>query len=437
MLVCPPHPAHLYVAARVAAGHGLVAIGAQRVAPANAVRVSQAIGARNLAGGTQSNIETWPDLEERLAEHRRRIGSRWEDVRRVAIPLDPRLATRVSALIEDNRCVDFLVMPDDEVSHLDVAVLDESGREVGRAAAADRDRSLIVCSPVRAPVTLEIRPHVGRGLAAVVISRTAEGVSRDVDADALRFDLMPTDDLEAGRTKYATRMEGLGYGHGKAVADGALVVGRRHTVDVDLPPGCARIDLIGAAPMQGVEAWLWTAQGDLVAHDRGGGVATLFSCTPGGSGRIDAEALMRGGRFAIEIRPEPDTAAVLAQHPLAASRLLAKMIDHGVVRRPSQVGAPELFTLDATHIERRELLVPVDRCVDMTVALGPGARGAELRLVDTMTDEELDRSEGSDSASARACAFERGRTLHVRAEIRVGVGSAQALGATRMLSPRP
>ncbi|HTA90257.1 MAG TPA: hypothetical protein VK745_11795, partial [Polyangiaceae bacterium] len=30
LLVCPPHPARVYVAARVAAGHGLVAIGVER-----------------------------------------------------------------------------------------------------------------------------------------------------------------------------------------------------------------------------------------------------------------------------------------------------------------------------------------------------------------------------------------------------------------------
>lgn len=437
MLVCPPHPPHLYIAARVAAGHGLVAIGAQRVSQANAARVGRAVGTRGLPGASDENIEMWPALEERLAEHRRRIGARWEDVRRVAVPLDPRQATRVSALVEDNRCLDFLVLPDDEVSHLDVSVLDERGREAGRAAGAGRDRSLIVCSPTRAPVTLEIRPHVGRGLAAVVISRTLAGAARDVEAEALRFDLTPTDDLDVARAKFAARMETLGYARGKSLAEGALVVGQRHSVDVELPAGCARIDLIGAAPMQGVEAWLWSAQGDLIAHDRRGGSATLFACSPGGPARVDAEALLRAGRYALEIRPEPDTAALLTQHPLAAGRLLGKMTDRGVIKRPDQVGAPELLSLDSARLERREILVPVDRCVDMTVAFGPGARGAELRLVDVTTDEELDRAEGSDTASARACAFERGRTLHVRAEIRTGVGSTEALSATRMLAPRP
>ena len=162
LIVCPPHPSRIYLSARVAAGHGLVALGAQRVAPDQALRVARAIGARGLADDPTRRLEAWPGLDDRIAEHRRMIGAKWQDLRRVAVPIDARLPTNVSAAIDDKGCVDVLVIPSDEVSHLDVAAVDLDGRIIGRAAAVGRDRALIVCSPTRAALTVEIRPHAGQ-----------------------------------------------------------------------------------------------------------------------------------------------------------------------------------------------------------------------------------------------------------------------------------
>jgi hypothetical protein len=54
LLVCPPHPPRVWVAARIAAGHGLVAIGAQRVAPSDANRAAAAYG---IHGGVPTENE--------------------------------------------------------------------------------------------------------------------------------------------------------------------------------------------------------------------------------------------------------------------------------------------------------------------------------------------------------------------------------------------
>jgi len=438
LVVCPPHPRRLYVVARVAAGHGLVAIGGQHVPAERAARVGKALGARGLFNDAAQRLDTWPGLDEKLAEHRRRIGGRWQDVRRVAVPVDARTPTRVSAAIDDAGCLDVLVVPSDEVSHLDVGVIDLEGRIVGRAAATGRERAIIVCSPARGAITVEVRPHAGRGLVAVLISRLSGGHPQDIEAHALRFDLAPSGNLGEAREKHATMLERGGYSQAKAklLGEGALEVGRRDSLPVELPGGCVRLDILSGAPVRGLEAWLWSADGSLIASERGSGRATLFACGRGGKARLDTEALTRPGRYAVELRAERDTPSVLDDSPLAASRLLSRMSLRGVIRSASQVGAPRAIELSPTRVESIELLVPLGRCMDVTVALGPGATGAEIRLIDTASNEELALARGAHSTSVRACALDRPTTLNARAEIRVGAGQAKALVATRMLAPK-
>ena len=48
------------------------------------------------------------------------LGGRWEDVRRLAMPVSPRAASRLSAALEPGRCLDVLVIPSEEVSSLEV-----------------------------------------------------------------------------------------------------------------------------------------------------------------------------------------------------------------------------------------------------------------------------------------------------------------------------
>jgi len=438
LMVCPPHPRRLFVVARVASGHGLVALGGQRVPADQAPRVARALGARGLLDDPSKQVDAWQGLDEKVSEHRRMIGARWQDVRRVAVPIDARLPTYVSAPIEPESCLDALVIPSDEVSHLDVAALDLDGRIIGRAAAAGRERAIVVCSPTRTGISVEIRPHAGRGLAAVVLSRLVAGSENDLDADALRYDLAPAGDLQSTRKKHELRLERVGYGRVKAklVSEGALEIGRRASVPLDLPSGCARLDVLSGAPVRGLEAWLWAADGSLLSTDRGGSQATLFACSRGGKARIDAEAMTRPGPYAIELRVEPDTPKLLDDHPLAAGRLLSRMTARGVIRGASQVGAPKLVALSATRMEQVELMVPMGRCVDLTLALGPGATGAEIRLVDSGSNRELALSRGTHSTSARACALDRAGTLNARAELRVAAGQTDGLIATRMLSPR-
>ncbi len=437
LLVCPPHPRYIYVAARVAAGHGLVAIGAQRVSKADAARVGALLGAHGRPNEARGRIDAWPGLDERIAEHRRLIGATWQDVRKVAVPVDPRIATHVSAMVDQDRCLDVLVVPSDEVSHVELSVLAADGHTVGRAVATGRDRSLVVCSPTSEPITVELRPHVGRGLVAVVLSRTEPHVRPDARADVLGFDLSPVGDLADTRAKNDTRLEASGYPQAKVVGRGQLVVGRRVSVDLEIPEGCSRLDVLSGRPVRGIDALLWKHDGSLVAHAESSGQATLFACGHGDKARLDVEATSLPGPYAVELRRDRDAAAALTDHPLAAGRLLARMTSRGVVRAARQVPAPKPIALTSTTLQRAELLVPVGRCVDATLALGAGATGAELRLVDAADGKEIALARGAWVASARACAIDAATTLHARAEMRVSAGTTTGLYATRMLAPRP
>src|SRR5690606_33408388 len=256
------------------------------------------------------DAESWPGLDDTVSRHREQIGGSWEDVRRVALPVDARVPAHVGADVEANQCLDALVVPAEEVSHLDVLAKDLEGRIVGRAHAAGRERSLIVCSPTRARVTLEVRPHAGRGLAVVVLSRSKKGTEQDIDAHSLKFDLMPAQDIRESQRAHKKRLEAAGYGPPKIVAKGTLEVGKRRSEPLSLPKGCVRIDIWSQHPMHGVEAWLWTEDGSLIASDRDGTRATLFACTGGTKARLDAEALVRPGSYEVELFTERDTPQV-------------------------------------------------------------------------------------------------------------------------------
>jgi hypothetical protein len=436
LLVCPPHPARVYVAARVAAGHGLVAIGVERVEPKDAERAANAYHARHRQAEADQRLAAWPGLAERVAEHRRHLGGTWQDVRRVAVPLDARIPTRVSATVEENRCLHALVLATDELSHVELSALDSNGQILGRAAALGRDRSLVVCSPLTSPVTFEFRPQGGRGVAVLVLSQSTPGSAGDID-DALRIELYPSGSLDDERQKNATRLDGLGYPKAKVLKTGTLQPGRLDSASFALPKGCSRVDILAGAPVRGMSARLWAADDSLIAASDGRAAPVLFACSPGGPVRLDTESLARPGPYGVELRVEPDAPAILQAYPLAAGRLLTHMLQHGLIRSGTQAGKITHHSLSPEHFDSEDILVPLGRCVDLTLAVGAGATGAEVRLVDVDSGEELALARGTSSISARVCALDAhsGGTVHARAELRVAAGQAEGLSATHMSTP--
>jgi len=438
LLICPPHPRRVWVAARIAAGHGLVALGAGRVQPNEAQRAAKVYGIRHGNGPATNQPEVIRGLEERLAEHRRELGGAWQDIRRVPVPLDPRVPTRVSARVEAGRCLDALVVPTDEVGHVNVTAADANGAIVGRAQSSGRDRYLVLCATSDTPLTLELRPHSGRGMGMLMFSRSRPGSETDLEIEPTRIDAFPATDLGEEIARAQRELRRAGYANGRALLSGTLEVGRRTSHEITLPEGCSRLDLLGGAPLRGIRAWVWSPGGDLISTTSAGGRGVLFVCGRGGTARLDAEATLRPGPFTVLLNPEPGAPAPLAEAPLAAGRLLANVVERGVLRRGAEIGLVRKYTLSETAFETIELTVPFGRCMDVALALDRGAIGAEIRLVAASSGKEIASGRGPHATSARVCALdaESAQTnLKTRAELRVASGSGVALVSTRMLSP--
>jgi hypothetical protein len=438
LLICPPHPSRVYVAARIAAGHGLVAIGVERMPPADAERAANQYHARHRSEESSARLASWPGLAERIAAHRDRLGGKWNDVRRVAIPLDARIPTRISATVEEGRCLHALVLPGEELSRIELSALDDNGHILGRAEALGHDRSLVVCSPLSHVLSFEIRPQSGRGVAVLVLSQSEPRSANSID-DALRIDRYASGTVEEAREKTAAQLAGLGYPKAKVLKTGSLEPGRLDSATFALPNGCSRLDILAGAPVRDLSARLWAADDTLIAESEERSAPVLFACSSGGSARLDTESLARPGPYSVELRVEPEASPVLASSPLAASRLLGHLFEHGLIRSGSEAGKISRHDLSPEHRASEQFLVPLGRCVDLTLALGVGSTGAEVRLIDETTGEELALGRGTNVTSARACAIDARAhgTIHARAELRVNAGHGEALSATHSFTPSP
>ncbi len=437
VMLCPPLPRRTYAVARVAAGHGLVALGVMTVPVSAAAGVGTVLGARGRPDETIGALAAWRGLDEIVASHRQALGGTWDERRRVAIAVDPRAPTLLTAAVEADTCLHALVLPDPGVSHLDVAVLDAEGRTVGRASARSRERTLVVCSETQTPVTLEVRPHSGKGLAAVVLSRAHRAVQTELDQRAFQFDASPPGDLATSLRALQARLDAGGEPPGKVVARGTATPGRRATHVVTHPGGCSRLDVVAARPLLGMDAWAWTDEQRLLARGSGRATAAIFVCRKRGALQVDVQAAHGTGEYAVELRNEAQVAAALVDHPLAASRLVEKLLSSGLVRGLRQLGAPTLVSLETTRREVMPVTVAVGRCMDVTLALGAGSSGAEVRIVDASSGEELARGSGAHTAGARVCALATGATVNASAEFRVAAGKSDALVATRLIAPAP
>ena len=437
LLICPPHPGRILLAARIAQGHGIVALGSERVAPALADKAALRYAVKAREPGDPARLKAWPGLDDLILRERERVGGKFQDLRRVALALDASVPTTLPASIDAGRCVHGLFIPSDDVSHLDVAALDDQGRILGRAVGSGRQRSLVVCSPVATEISFEIRPHAGRGLAVAALSRSIAGTENEIEGEVLRRDVYPSGDTASELKALGARLKKIGYAAVPApTAKLELRVGRRSSTRLDLRAGCTRIDVVGAAPLRGLDVRLWSDAGQLRASAAGGGNVTLFGC---GSGRVrlDTSAVLGPGSASIVTEPEPDVPVELTRSPLAGSRLVSRMFARGVLQRPSAIGRVSELALSAEQLTTVSVMVPLDRCLEIDVGIEGPAAGVELRALEASSDVELDSAVGEAAASARLCAYGRGAvgSLNARIELRTSSGTARALIATRLLAP--
>ena len=429
MMLCAPLPVRGYVVARVAQGRGLVAVGVHVVPPEAAFRVGRGLNARGRPGEPPKENEVWPGLDAKATLLRRELGARWEELRRVAVPVDSRTPGRVTLPIEAGRCLAFLATPSEETSELDVQLESEGGRVFARAQDAGRDRTALVCSSVPSNVTIDVRPRVGSGLVAVVVARAMPGSEPDLLARAERIDLFPTRDLAAVRAAHGARLGAAGYGAATARAEGSALVGRRATVPIAVKDGCTRLDVLGGTPLAGLVVDTWSDAGAQTGHGENGSAVTLFNCGSAGKARIDVEAAARPGAFAIEARTEPKADPRLARAGLAGGRLLTRIAAGGDVVRAETLTVLDPVRIAAGQIKSVDLKIPEGRCLDVAAALGEGATGVDLRIVDGSTGAELDLARAALATIAHACAESTARPIRV--ELRTSTGAADVIVATR------
>jgi hypothetical protein len=428
VILCAPHPDRVYVAGHVAEGEGLVVVGAQIVPKEMAAVVGRSLGARGgLADGPRP-AEAWPGLEETVRTHRGALGGKWEDVKRVAMSVDARTPTFVGLPIEADQCVDALVLPDDDVALLDVEALDEHGRVMARAREGSGARTLTICSPVTVDGSLSVRPHVGRGMAAVDVARARGDVVRDLSVRpdlAWVVTMQPLDAAERARNSLLSKN---GYAAPLTTTKGALALGRRISVPLELKSqtdGCARVDVVAGAPLALVDARVWSDAGPLLASGEASSSLALFVCARGGA-RLDLETRGRPGPFAVTVRPEPWKDPAFAAHPLATSRMLARAAAGPDMLMDGRETPARALSLDASRLVSWTENLPAGRCVVAAIgAQGEGA-GVELRAIDASDGGELDRSEAADGANVRVCApSDAART--VRFEARASTGKLDAV----------
>lgn len=420
LLLCPPHPARVYVAAHAASGEGLCVVGAQLVPKDHAVEVGRAAGARGQNGTAPRTPEAWPGLDEQVRVHRTAIGGSWEEQRRVAIAADTRAVSAVAFNVDEGGCSDALVVPDDDVAVVDVDVLDAEGRLIARAKDGGPARSVTVCSPTAVNGSLQVRPHVGRGLVAVVVARTKAGAARDLLTRPEVAWVAPSQPLEATRAARNAALAKAGYAAASSSQNGQLQLGRRATVPVELTgaAGCTRIDIVAGAPLALVEAAVWDDAGALLATAEGTGDATLFACGKG-KARVDLGARGRPGPYAVLTRAERWKDPAFATHALAASRMLSRAAI-GPLGLHEGTGAVKHAVLDASHQYVQSATIASGQCLRVSIGVEGEGTGIEARLFDTVSGDELDRSHGQTAASVRACAASAPRNVRLEAKATAG-----------------
>ncbi len=427
LLACPPHPRRLYVTARVMAGTGILAVGVQSVPRAAADAVARAMGARGRPGEDSGRLDAWPGLETRIREHRASLGGRWEDVRRTALSVDPHAASRVSASVEPGRCLDVLVTPSEEVAAIEVMVEDASARVVARAREQGRDRALVFCASAPASLSIAVRPRGTPGLVAVVLGRSGAGGEAEIADRARVVHLSPARDLAAARLDLATQLAPLAYAAPRALAAGTARVGSRQAVAIELPAGCARLDVLAGQPLAELAAALWDDRGALLAEGRAGASLPLFACGAGGPARLDLEAVESPGPFAVELRADRAAPPALVAHPVAAARLLARMNAGGPAADAGAAAGAVVVALEEGKLRSVPVAPPPGQCVEVIAALDGGAGGLDLRLADGAGEGAV--TQARYVVADRLCASPGGRAG--AAELRLLAGKGEALVLVR------
>jgi len=204
-------------------------------------------------------------------------------------------------------------------------------------------------------------------------------------------------------------------------------VGSRASLPIKLPKGCARVDVIAGAPLGPVSAAIWDADGKLIAESGGALRATLYACGPAREARLDVESRGRVGPFGVDLRHWAEPSEAFMKHPVAASRLLERVIG-AAEDSPDAARRANGIELTPQRLHTSSFVVPANGCTEVLAALDEGGSGLEARLVDEASGEDV-LGRGRFVASQRICAGNTPRKA--RLELRLDSGPSKALVLVR------
>jgi hypothetical protein len=429
VVMCPPHPDRVYLAVHAASGEGLVALAAQIAPRDHAAEIAMKLGAHGARGEGPRSAEAWPGLDERVRTRRAALGGHWEEVKRVAVTADARTETVLPLAADANTCVDVLAVTDDAVALLDLEVADNEGRVVARAHEGSRDRALVVCTTMALAGSLHVRPHVGSGLAAIVVAKLPieEATELSEKPDVAWYATART--VDQAKKTLDGELSRAGYAPGTNAGGGALTLGRRASLPLDpTPNACARVDVMAGTPLSLFDARVWDDRGALVAAGEGASQVSLFVCKAQKT-QLELEARGRPGPFGVVMRKERWQSQAFMQKPLAASRMLARSADAPMFTVEGTLGDARAMTVDASKRAAWEGSVAPQTCAVTAVGAEGDGTGVTLVASDAASGDELDRSHAASSARVRVCAEAAAR--RVRYELTVSAGKLDVVVGER------
>jgi hypothetical protein len=257
-------------------------------------------------------------------------------------------------------------------------------------------------------------------------------VARDLSTRADVAWVAPAQSLEQTRNARNAALAKAGYAGPTMSTAGALQIGRRASVPLELgaTPGCSRVDVVAGAPLALVEANVWDDAGALVTSGEGADGTTLFACGKG-KARIDLETRGRPGPFAVLVRRERWQDPAFVRWPLAAARMLSRGADGVPMLHEGAPGAVRAVALNSSSLTSWETVVPPGRCARISVGAQGDGTGIELRASDMGSGDEIDRSHAANAASVRACA-PANVARQVKVELRATSGKLDAVVGERL-----
>lgn len=386
----------IFLTAKVAHGQGPVAIALHDVPVEDRQRLIDLVGARQKVSKMAPDAQAWPSLNEKVSEHLKALGGAWRDVRRVALPIDARVPTRLDAQVPPERCLDVLAVPEDDYLQLEVTVTDQNGRILTRGTEHEDTRYLIFCADKRGGnVHLEFRPQSGQGLVLVALSSSTQpGTQLDFPSDLVNV-------IVLGVPRSSPSLADPKVTKSKPFA---LQTGEIHNHPLQLN-GCARYSIVDdvTGDLVVATARAWNKRGELLAESRNHFGDPLFVCHTGAL-QLELESDQRVSAARLLSIPIPKQYSELTALPLAASRALSRFDAlHPTKKNDANWEVTEL-KLEPNQLHTVPLALPPHTC--LTVAVGVTASGGwvEMRARDTARQAILSRAWGKTSAGLELCA---------------------------------